>query len=111
MAGYVPANRGNRSAAHRTGAIVSRRLSRAGFNVSPAARRHIANGLFVRGTGGLVSILVDFGTPWDNERVTHGIVDQVITWDEVADGSVVTAIVPGDPSGAVSIRFTYGTEL
>lgn len=100
MAGYRPQNNGNRSPL-RTGSTVSRRLRAAGFNVSPAARKHRHPGLFVSAMGDTISVLVDTDLDDHNERVAAELRDVVATWPE-AQGWTTTHI-----SGAVLIHFTY----
>lgn len=84
MAGYLPRNRGNRST-DRTGAVVSRRLRAAGFNISPAARKHKANGIFVSGYKGGATVLVDLGRTGANRATATDIFDRVADWPQVSD--------------------------
>lgn len=100
MAGYRPANNGNRTT-NRIGATVSRRLREANVNISPSARQHRNPGTFVSATGDLVSVFVDTDLDARNERIADTIKDVVATWPE-AQGWTTT-----DVSGAILIHFFY----
>lgn len=93
MAGSLPRNRGNRSTA-RVGSAVSRKLRTAGFNVSPSARRHRYNGLFVSGKDRMATILVDLGVPAKNERTAHEIIGEVMGWPTVESTRTPRKTVP-----------------
>ena len=101
MAGYRPQNRGNRSA-NRTGSTVSRRLRAAGWNISPAARRHKADGMFVSAQGTWAHVLLDFGVAAKNTRVADQVAGDIRTWPEAEGVSISQA---GD--GAVFVHFDY----
>lgn len=99
MAGITPQNRGNKTTS-RLGAVISRKLKKEGWNISPAARRHKADGIFVRATGDYVSVLVDLGA---NSHIhADRLAGTVCGWDK-ASGVTIT---PGD--GYATVRFTYG---
>lgn len=101
MSGVVPANRGNRSP-NRTGALVSRKLRRAGWNIAPASLRHRRDVTTVAAMGDYVSVLADTGLISRNRRIADGISAEVSSWPQAFD--VETA---DTESGAVFIRFTY----
>jgi hypothetical protein len=101
MAGYLPQNRGNRSP-NRTGPAVSRRLRAAGWNISPAANRHVRDGVYVKAMGDLISILIDTGHDARNQEAAEGIRDMVSTWPQVSGVSV-------SGHDARWVRFTYTT--
>lgn len=103
MTGILPRNRGNRSA-NRVGATVSRRLRAADWNVSPSARKHKADGIFVSGRGTSVSVLVDLGDEARNFKVAQGIAATVVVWPQVADFASVDPL----DGGAYFVRFEYG---
>lgn len=100
MAGISPKNRGNRSA-DRTGQIVSRRLRKAGYNISPSDRRNKADGTFVRGAHGFVSILIDMGGDGSNQLVQDDLCEYLRGVDWAED------IKATDMGVARLIRFTY----
>lgn len=80
MPGYRPQNRGNKSAL-RVGSVVSRRLRRAGINVSPAASRYKREGIFVAAQGLTASVFVDFGVRHQSARsAARNIADIVTSW-------------------------------
>lgn len=101
MAGFRPANNGNRST-NRVGATVSRRLRAADWNVSPSARKHMHHGMFVTGMGDYVSVMMDFGIDAKNERVAAGVLQTVSTWAQVS-GAEITS-----DDGVFWVRFSYG---
>lgn len=100
MSGYRPANNGNRTA-NRIGATVSRKLRQAGFNVSPSARKHRYNGMFVSAMGDLVSVYLDFGIESKNQRVGRQLLAEVLEW---AGASDISAEAEGV---TVTLYFTY----
>lgn len=102
MAGYRPANRGNRSA-NRTGATVSRMLRAAGHNVISPDRRHVNQCMTVRAVGDHVSVLIDYGYFEKNARVAADIEATISTWPQTSD------IESRKPEGdtCVYLTFTY----
>lgn len=103
MAGYLPQNRGNRSP-KRTGAIVSRKLKAAGFNISPAARKYKYEGIFVSAQGDYVSILVDLGDRDRNLVAANEIAAAVCTM-KINDNPVNTRRTEGLDS--MRVTFDY----
>jgi hypothetical protein len=101
MAGKRPQNSGNRSSL-RLGPTVSRRLKAAGFNVSPAARRYTAQGIFVRAAERRVSVTVDTGA--NHIAVATEIAAEVASWGFLAE---VTKYEHEGEAWA-TVRFTYG---
>jgi hypothetical protein len=101
MAGARPQNRGNRSS-NRVGATVSRRLRAAGFNVSPSARKHVYNGLFVSGKEGRATVLVDLGAPTKNKQVAAELIAEMADWPQAGD---IDANVLSD--GAIMLWVRY----
>lgn len=84
MAGYLPQNRGNKSAS-RPGPLVSRKLRAAGWNVSPSARRHDFDGIFVSAQGDSVSVWVRLGSPERNASVALSIELELSVWGQVGN--------------------------
>jgi hypothetical protein len=101
MAGALPRNGGNKSA-NRVGSTVSRRLRAAGWNISPAARRNLHCGIFVKAMGDYVSILVDTGAEERNAKAAEGIHATVSSWAKASDIEVK------EDDGVRWIRFIYG---
>jgi len=78
MSGYRPANRGNRTPSTvRHGQRVSRKLIAMGWKISPAARKHRYDGVFVSAAGDFVSVMVDLGLRDRNARTAEAIAAQV----------------------------------
>lgn len=101
MAGSLPRNRGNRSP-NRLGSVVSRRLRKDGWNISPAARRYRAQGIFVRGMDAYVSVLVDLGSRSETEALA--LAETVKTWPQATDVDVL----PDDGFAHVTFHYTSG---
>jgi hypothetical protein len=103
MAGSLPRNHGNKSV-NRTGALVSRRLRNAGWTISPGARKHRMDGMFVSQHGDSITVLVDLGGgPARNRDVADQVATEVGTWAK--SDNVSTVLLGG---GAVHVYFTYG---
>jgi hypothetical protein len=100
MAGKRPQNSGNRSSL-RLGPVVSRRLKAAGFNISPAARRYKAQGIFVRAAERRISVTVDTGA--NAATVAAEIAAEVASWGFPAE--VASQTHEGESWSTV--RFTY----
>jgi len=97
MSGYRPQNSGNRSA-QRLGPTISRRLRAAGWNVSPAARKHKADGIYVSAMGDFISVLVDLGGRSAGEA--QALAETVRGWGCVPQVK--------DEAGYSLVHFTYG---
>jgi hypothetical protein len=93
--------------ASNTGATVSRRLRAAGFNVSPSARRHRFNGLFVSGRGSRVTITIDLGVPSENDRVACELLDAVDGWPQVSYRDISWSIMD---DGAILMWIPYSAS-
>ncbi|MGX1133225.1 enamine deaminase RidA (YjgF/YER057c/UK114 family) [Streptomyces glaucescens] len=76
MSGYRSRS-GNRNP-DRTGVVASRRLRAAGWNISSSARKHKAEGVFVSGSLGLVSVFVDLGD--QSVQTAEEIAQTVADW-------------------------------
>ncbi len=101
-----PRNNGNRST-NRVGATVSRRLRAANWNISPAARKYKASGMFVTGfPDGSVTVLVDLGLDAKNVRVADQVAAELRTWDQVTG----VAVSPSE-TGAVFVRLNYSVAV
>lgn len=99
MAGYLPQNRGNKSTS-RPGPAVSRRLRRMGWNISPSARRHDFDGIFVVAQGDRVTIQISSGDMARNvdsgadlaQDLTNMVgMSRVTTWQSPDTGTVFVA--------------------
>lgn len=103
MAGITPQNRGNKSAT-RTGATVSRKLRAMGWNISPAARKYKAEGIFVSAQGDYVSILVDLGNAAKNREIAAQLRAEIEAspWGPAACGGRDDAM-----NGFSFVRFDY----
>jgi hypothetical protein len=98
--GATPANSGNRKT-NRTGAVVSRRLRRDGFNISPSANRHVRPGMYVRAAGDVVSILVDLVDAHQDHEAAHELASHIATWPEVG------VVEVRDEHSMTHLYFTY----
>lgn len=101
MAGALPQNRGNRSS-NRVGASTSRRLRAAGWNVSPSARKYKYDGIFVSGSDGRATVLVDLGLTTKNARVASAIAEEAMAWPQVSEVKT-----EAQPDGHVFVWVTY----
>jgi len=103
MAGYTPQNRGNKGT-NRLGAVVSRKLRAAGWNISPAARRHRHDGIYVSAQDNHVSIVLDLGLPQRNTQVMLKMAQELAAWPGTSE-----EIRLSSPEGtdACFIHFTY----
>jgi hypothetical protein len=81
--------------------VVSRRLRAAGFTISPAARRYVAQGVFVRAHENRVSVTVDLGV--DSVDVAAEIAAEIASWGFL---SMVTKDEHEGETWA-TVRFTY----
>lgn len=99
MAGYLSQNKGNRSNT-RFGSAASRRLRSAGYNISPAARRHRHDGIFVAGRGDYISVLVDLPGTDRCARAAEEIAATVRSWG-------MTPEVTVSKDSCAWVRFPY----
>lgn len=104
MAGTLPQNRGNKTA-NRVGSTVSRYLKAAGWNISPAARRHRYNGIFVSAQADHVSIVVDLGDAVRNRAVADEMARQLSVWSITGDAG--PRVSDPDDSDTCFVHFTY----
>lgn len=103
MSGHRPANGGNRSTL-RVGPKVSHRLRAAGINVSPAARKHGHEGVFVSARGLDISVLVDLVLPDKVRGVAEEVARVVTTWGLKPD---IVEKIHDDGTLTAWVRFTY----
>lgn len=103
MAGKLPQNRGNKTTS-RVGTTMSRKLRAAGWNISPSARKHRYDGIFVSAQGDHVCILVDLGVDQRNREGARQMAAQLVGWDCVPD---VVRVSESPETGACFIQFTY----
>lgn len=82
-------------------ATVSRRLNKTGYTVSPYARRHKYEGLFVQGDrSGNITVIADLGA--DSADTALEVMRTIEGWSQTTRASVITRT-----DGACFVRFTY----
>ena len=90
--------------AYSIGTTVSRRLRKAGFNISPAAARHKRDGVFVKAMGDRISVLIDLGNGVENHAVATSIWMEASAWTQ-------TSNFDSDGNGRrILVWFTYRPE-